>query len=151
MLNHYQRFFNALLLRRQASQAERQANIDIRFYELNKNNRGVWQVKSQRHINDARLSHYLNIQVIATEGPNNQPMYTFFCDNEEISPLEYDDKVLEAVARLILRHRSNNERYPAYITDLDISALANQSQGTASHLSYKMQLEAQLYEELSKG
>jgi len=151
MLNHYQRFFNALLLRRQASQAERQANIDIRFYELKKNNRGVWQVKSQRHMNDARLSHYLNIQVIATEGPNNQPMYTFFCDNEEISPLEYGDKVLEAVARLILRHRSNNERYPAYITDLDISALANQSQGTASHLSYKMQLEAQLYEELSKG
>ena len=87
--------------------------------------------------------------MIASEGPNDEPMYTFFCDNEEISPLEYGNKVLAEVARLILRHRSNKERYPSYITDLDISALANLSQGTANHLVHKMQLEEALYQEIS--
>ena len=151
MLNHYQRFFNSVLLRRQASQAEPETQLDIRFYQLNKNRQGDWQVKSRRTSDDAKLSHYLNIQVIASEGRNNKPMYTFFCDNQEISPLEYGDKVLKAVARLILRHRSNNERYPSYITDLDISAVPGQSQGTASHLAFKMKLEDELYQELSKG
>ena len=54
------------------------------------------------------------------------------------------------VAELILDHRHSKERYPAYITDLDISALAKYSQGTCGHLEVKKHLEEALYDELYK-
>ena len=152
MLSHYQRFFQSIMLRRQALQAEQPQQYNVRFYQLQHNKRkGEWSIKTERKLDEAQLSHYLNIQVIATEGPNDEPMVTFFCDNEEISPLEYGNKVLSAVAKLILRHRSNKERYPSYITDLDISALTNTSQGTANHLEFKMALEENLYQEINSG
>ena len=54
--------------------------------------------------------------------------------------------MLAAVAKIILQHRDNHERYPAYITDLDISALAKYSQGTCGHLRVKQRLEELLYQ-----
>ncbi len=150
MLSHYQRFFQSILLRRQALQADQPQQYSIRFYQLQQHKRkSDWTIKTERRLDESQLSYYLNIQVIASEGPNAEPMYTFFCDNEEISPLEYGDKVLSAVAKLILRHRSSKERYPSYITDLDISALTSESQGTANHLAFKMKLEEQLFQEIN--
>ena len=76
---------------------------------------------------------------------------TYYCDDIEFSPLEYGDKLLPAVANQILRHRNNEERYRAYITDLDISALNPQKrQVTCQYLEIKKQLEQQLYNAVSK-
>ena len=152
MLNHYLRFFQSIMLRRQAQQVGHEKQLKIRFYQIGRSKRqGNWIIRTERNLSDSKLSHYFNIQVIASEGMGGEPMYTFYCDNEEISPLEYGNKVLTAVARKILRHRSNEERYPSYITDLDISALTFSSQGTCHHLKVKKELEDNLYEELNKA
>jgi adenylate cyclase class 1 len=152
MLNHYFRFFQSIMIRRQAQQSDHVQDLKVRLFQIGRSKgQGTWQIRNERTLDERRLSHYFNIQVIASEGIGDKPMYTFFCNNEEISPLEYGDQVLSAVARLILRRRSNIERYPAYITDLDISSLNNISQGTASHLGMKKFLEEALYQELSKA
>ncbi|MCP4411701.1 MAG: hypothetical protein GY808_03910, partial [Gammaproteobacteria bacterium] len=79
------------------------------------------------------------------------PSFTYYCDDVEFSPLEYGDKLLSAVANQILTHRNIEERYPAYITDLDISAMIPQRrQVTCQYLEMKKNLEQRLYDELNK-
>jgi len=151
LLNHYLRFFQSIMIRRQAQTGETQ-NLDFRFYQLRRTkSSGEWQVQRQRNLDETRLSRYFNIQVIASEDLDGKAMFTFYCDDVEISPLEYGEQMLTAVAKLILRHRNLEERYPSYITDLDISALPDYSQGTCGHLRVKKELEDALYEELHRA
>lgn len=147
LLNHYLRFFQSMVIRRNA-QAEKRLDLSVRLYELKRNKKsGKWLIHKEQPIEQERLSHYFQIQAIAFE-TGDEPAYTFFCGDHEVSPLEYGNEVPQAVARIILEHRDNSERYPAYITDLDISALGNYSQGTCSHLRVKQALEDMLYQAL---
>jgi len=122
-----------------------------RFFQLSKNKSQGWSVK-ERMINDeTSMIRYFNIQVIASEYQEGKPSFTYFCDDIEFSPLEYGEKLLAAVAKQILVHRNIEERYPAYITDLDISALHPQRrQVTCQYLEMKKELEQRLYDELSR-
>jgi len=122
-----------------------------RLYQLTKGKNSIWNAK-ERLINDETgMLRYFNIQVIASEFQVGNPRFTYYCDDIEFSPLEYGDKLLAAVAKQILMHRNHEERYPAYITDLDISALNPQSrQVTCQYLEIKKELEQQLYSELNK-
>ena len=150
LLNHYLRFFQSMVIRRTA-QADEQLDFKVRLFELRHLKKsGRWKIHKERPVDQESLSHYFQIQAIAFETAD-EPIYTFYCDDQEISPLEYGNDVLPSVARVIMRHRDNNERYPAYITDLDISALAKYSQGTCGHLEVKKVLEEALHDALNNG
>jgi len=123
-----------------------------KLFQLNKakGNNAHWTTR-ERLINDeSGMIRYFNIQVIASEDHQGQPLFTFYCDDIEFSPLEYGDRLLAAVAEYILRFRNSEEKYPVYITDLDISILNPQSRRvTCQYLEIKKQLEQQLYIELN--
>ena len=46
---------------------------------------------------------------------------TLYCNQQEFSELEYGEQLYEQVAAAILSVRHAGERYPCYITDLDLS------------------------------
>ena len=153
LLNPYRRFLQSIIYR-QSVMAGLTVTKTPRFYQLTKGtgNKAVWKTK-ERLINDeSGMIRYFNIQVIASVDQNDEPLYTYYCDDIEFSPLEYGEKLLSAVAKQILRHRNNEDRYSAYITDLDISTLNPQSrQVTGQYLEIKKSLEKEIYQELNRN
>ena len=153
LLNPYRRFLQSIIYR-QAVTLGLTTQKNPRFYQLTKDtaNKGDWKTKERLIDDETGMIRYFNIQVIASIDQYGEPQYTYYCDDIEFSPLEYGEKLLSAVAKQILRHRNNEDRYSAYITDLDISALNPQSrQASGQYLEIKKSLEKQIYLELNRN
>jgi len=149
LLNPYRRFLQSVIYRQGAMAGQTVTKIP-KLYQLTKGKAGAWNAKEHQINDETSMVRYFNIQVIASEYEPDKPSFTYYCDDIEFSPLEYGDKLLSAVAKQILRHRNHEERYRAYITDLDISAINPQRrQVTCQYLEIKKELEQQLYNELS--
>jgi adenylate cyclase class 1 len=86
------------------------------------------------------------VQAIASVDTTGKPVFTVYCDQQEFSALDHGDELYREVARFIVSKRRSLERYPCYITDLDLSALgtgdsASGAQQTIDYLRYKQLLE----------
>ncbi|EES7561616.1 adenylate cyclase, partial [Escherichia coli] len=85
---------------------------------------------------------FYDVQAIVEPGDGRQRHVTLYCNHREFSELEYGRELYRAVAQHILAQRAGGERYPCYITDLDLSAvLAGQQAQTVHYLHYKSGLE----------
>ena len=86
-----------------------------------------------------------DVQAIVEPGEQKRSQVTLYCNQQEFSSLEYGNGLFAAVARYILAQRRLGERYPCYITDLDLSALHGSGRPqTVQYLRYKTHLEAAL-------
>ncbi len=70
---------------------------------------------------DLSQVNFVNVQAIAEPDHQGGISYSFYCDDEEFSALQYGAAVYNAVARHIRDLRTGAEEYPCYITDLDLS------------------------------
>jgi len=150
LLNPYSRFLQSVIYR-QGIMAGLTATKTPRLYQITKGRGTVisWKVRERLMINESTLGRYSNIQVIASENHHGKPLFTYYCNDIEFSPLEYGDRLLSAVAIQILHFRNRKKLYPAYITDLDISAFAPKNrQAICQYLEIKKSLEAALFKEL---
>jgi adenylate cyclase class 1 len=76
--------------------------------------------------------------------------YTIFCDEQEFSALNYGENLFSAVADYIVRRRQRGERYPCYITELDLSLCQNiLAQQTGVQLGHYLQIKAELENKLN--
>ncbi len=93
-----------------------------------------------------------NVQAIADYDFNSNLIFNIYCDQQEFTELELGDALYDTVARYILSQRSDQERYPCYITDLDLSRCITDSGGpqTVHYLRYKQRLERALNEALAR-
>lgn len=117
----------------------------IHLYELTGNiklQQGIVEPRQlQREISQL---HFINIKAIA-EMDGQTLRFTIFCDEQEFSALAYGDELFKAVASYIVRRRQRNERYPCYITDLDLSLCRDHiAQQTGLQLGHYLQLKADL-------
>src|SRR5690606_11944738 len=70
---------------------------------------------------------------------------TLYCNHQEFSELQYGAQLYQQVARYILSMRQTAERYPCYITDMDLSkVLPHSSVQTMHFLQRKTVLEKRL-------
>lgn len=96
-------------------------------FEIHKKHRFInseqsdWILEPRRIEGDLRHLPLFNIKVIAETLENDQPQYLIYCNEQEFSSYLYGDKVFEQVATYIKSQRKDQEPYPCYITDLDIS------------------------------
>ncbi len=85
------------------------------------------------------------MQAIVEAGDNGRSQVTLYCNQQEFSGLEYGNDLFAAVTRTIVARRRDGERYPCYITDIDLSGLhGNGRSQTVQYLRYKSRLEAAL-------
>ncbi|MNP41534.1 hypothetical protein D3C76_1352420 [compost metagenome] len=78
-------------------------------------------------------------------------MVTLYCNQREFSELEHGDQLYAMVAREIIAQRRQAERYRCYITDLDLSeVLADEQGSTTLYLRYKRELEQALNDGLEQ-
>ena len=153
LLNPYSRFLQSVIFR-QGAMAGLAVTKTPRLYQLTKGRDTTesWKVREKLMIDELTMTRYSNIQVIASENQQDKPLFTYYCNDIEFSPLEYGDQLLSAVAKQILRFRNKKKRYPAYITDLDISAFVPKNrQSICQYLEIKKTLEAALLEEIHKN
>jgi len=92
--------------------------------------------------------NFFNIQAIANNDDVDQLDLSFYCDEQEFHSLDYGAKIYRRVASYILAKRRQAERYPCYITDLDLSRSHSGEQSqpmqVVDYLKVKSKLEIHL-------
>ena len=64
---------------------------------------------------------FYEVQAIVEAGDNGRSQVTLYCNQQEFSGLEYGNDLFAAVTRIDAA--ADGERYPCYITDIDLSGL----------------------------
>ncbi|MDQ2076860.1 class I adenylate cyclase [Marinimicrobium sp. ABcell2] len=124
------------------------SDYSVEFYEWQGDN-GRGYLEARSITSDINQLAFVSIQVIAEPALDSGLNYTIYCDEQEFSELEHGEDLFSAVAVCILERRQGGQRYPCYITDLDLSQcrdlLAPQGGLQLSHyLSIKAELEQRL-------
>ena len=97
---------------------------------------------------DTGMGYFFNVQAIGERDIHGKIVFNIYCDQNEFTELELGSKLYDTVAKFIIDRRDSHERYPCYITDLDLSRCINrQRRGaiqTTDYLRYKQKLEKAL-------
>ncbi len=147
------RFLRSVRYRLSADTLHSNLCEEILYYELRAGQvSGEWSLRTLAVPPDSENAEHHAVQVIVEAGEGGRPSYSVFCNHQEFSSLEYGDQLFQIVASHILSQRSSGERYPCYITDLDLGNLpVNDQQAshqTIHYLRYKHHLERLLQEAL---
>ena len=152
LLSHFHRFFDAVLPRRGLHGEG--ANEQVEYYRITKAKSGQYGLSPvSMEVNGGR--RYFQVQVIAEALEDKRNQLTVYLNDEEFSSLEHGDQLFNVVAGHILSKRKSGERYPIYITDIDITRLltGSMTEGgvqTIHFLTYKKRIEDRLNEALRK-
>lgn len=124
---------------------------NVQFFEvLGKVKQQQGYLEPRNATSDINQVAFVNIQVIAEPNDEGEINYTIYCDQQEFSVLEYGAELYQAVARYILQHRRKGERYPCYITDLDLSLCRDLiAPQTGLQLSHYFQVKARIEQRLN--
>ncbi len=152
LLRPLHHFLRSVLARQSASpeQGGEAPSPVVRLFEIcGRVEQGRGHLEERASAGDISRLTFTNIQVIAEPAPDGDILYTFYCNDREFSALDHGDGLFTEVARHILAMRRSGQRYPGYITDLDLSQcrdlLAPQLGLQLSHyLDIKAQLEQRL-------
>ncbi len=147
------RFLRAMIDRRNAqrslSSPVRAADSEILLYRIRAEAGQAPQVERRAVPQDEPGDPLYDVQAIVESRENGRSSITLYCNHQEFSGLEYGSRLFAAVAEYILAQRRPGERYPCYITDLDLSGLQGKGRSqTVHYLRYKARLEVALNQAL---
>ena len=158
LLTPLQRFLQSLLYRRNASlpldgQQPLETMLQVLYYEVLPQPPGRAQRLESRPPPRSPVSHpFYDVQAIVEPAGGKNAHVTLYCNHREFSELEFGGDLFAAVAQHILAQRRDGERYPCYITDLDLSAVLGEGHAqTVHYLRYKARLEEALNTALEKA
>ncbi|MBL1142849.1 MAG: class I adenylate cyclase [Proteobacteria bacterium] len=151
LINHFNLFFEATINRRVFLMLDIQSNIEnieVEFFQINYDK--TKKIKINR-INDEIESYgrgFFNIQVIGSPDDEHNSL-SIFCEDHEFSYMEHGNNLFNVVAEYVINKRASGQKYPIYITDIDISkGLMGQVESstlqTIHYLNYKKRIEDKL-------
>ncbi len=145
-------FLRAILYRQ--AQVNNELNGDfgvfpIQVHEILKNGHGNFITQARKVVPDTTDHAKFEVKASAHIGPNRELSYNFYCDDQEFSSQNFDQQLEIVVSQYILARRNGSEHYPVYITDLDLSQVAeiisqNGQLQTVHYLRIKNRLESKL-------
>lgn len=156
LLHHFSLFFNAISHRQhvEITGEAGHAEVDgVEFYEIARERTGNLHLIKRQALRRSTQS-YFNVQVIGNIVAGAKPIFSIFCDHYEFTSLEHGADIFDEVAKHILQRRRSGERYPIYITDIDLpvtvsgSPTGNTGIQTVHLLQHKKNIEAKLNEAL---
>ncbi|MEX6500856.1 class I adenylate cyclase [Pseudomonas zhanjiangensis] len=156
LLTPLQRFLQSLLYRRNAQlpldSPQPTPALEVLYYQVLPAAPLRAQRLERRPPPQSPLSHpFYDVQAIVEPADGKRRQVTLYCNHREFSELEYAGDLYAAVARHILAQRRGGERYPCYITDLDLSAVLEGQAQTVHYLRYKAELENALNQALQRA
>ncbi|WP_437879502.1 class I adenylate cyclase [Pseudomonas sp. LRF_L74] len=157
LLTPLQRFLQSVLYRRNAllplENVDSRPALELLYYEVLPAPPLRARSLERRAAPQASVSYpFYDVQAIIEPGDDRRLHVTLFCNHREFSELEYGQSLFGSVARHILEQRRETERYPCYITDLDLSRVLGGDHGqTVNYLRYKSELERALNDALANA
>ncbi|MHA6494849.1 class I adenylate cyclase [Pseudomonas borbori] len=156
LLTPLQRFIQSLLYRRNALlplDSAQPLALEVLYYEVLPQPPSRAQRLERRSPPQSSVNYpFYDVQAIVEPAGGKQVHVTLYCNHREFSELEYGGDLYAAVAEHILAQRREGERYPCYITDLDLSAVLAEGQAQTIHyLRHKARLEEALNTALQKA
>jgi adenylate cyclase, class 1 len=151
LINHFNLFFEATINRRIFLMLDVQTdieNIEVEFFQISyEKNKAITINKVNDEI-DRNEQGFFNIQVIGSPDDEHHSL-SIFCGDDEFSYIEHGNNLFNVVAEYVINKRKNGEKYPIYITDIDISkGLIGQVESdklqTIHYLNYKKRIEDKL-------
>lgn len=126
---------------------------NLQFFEILGNvSQQQGYVEGRQVSADIHQLPFINIQAIGEPDDYGNINYNLFCDGEEFLAIELGQQVYERAAQYILRHRGQRERYPCYITDLDLSLCRELiAPQTGLQLSHYFQAKASIEQKLNQA
>ena len=147
LVNQYEKIFHAVAQRMQylrEGHVKESQPLKYAFHYLEKDKDGRWNIIRHRHNNLFKPQAYINIQILVDK-IGDEIHFKAFCDDQEFSSAEHGKVMFTNMANHIIRLRHHHEKYPIYITDIDLSKallgteLANVQ--TVHYLKYKKHIE----------
>ncbi|KIH81021.1 class I adenylate cyclase [Pseudomonas batumici] len=145
-----QRFLQSILYRREAlmpmDTTQPSVALETLYYQLLPSAPGRARRIETRPAPQTPVNKpFYDVQAIVGKAGTNEVQVSLYCNQREFSELEYGDQLFITVAKEIVGQRQEVERYRCYITDLDLSALIGDGQGSSNlYLRYKAELESAL-------
>lgn len=156
LINQYMAFFNTVLNRQSmAHKDDYYAGMldNIEFYRVERTADGQCQFNRQKSDYDKNKQSYFHVQVVGSV-IDQKTVFTMYTEDKEYSSLDHGINLFREVARYVLSRRPSGERYPIYITDLDLApALLGERASSQfqiiEYLNYKKRIEEKLNYELA--
>ena len=151
LINHFNLFFEGTINRRLFLMLDVQTNIEnieIEFFQVNSDKTKKIEIIKIRNETDSSSKGFFNIQVIGSPDDEHHSL-TIYCEDVEFSYIEHGNNLFNVVADYVINRRASGEKYPIYITDIDISkGLIGQVDSdklqTIHYLNYKKRIEDKL-------
>jgi len=146
LLSQYDSFLSTVDARRHLY-VEGQAVLEgeIEYYLIQRDN-GDNKLEPRR-LHTQPNTRFYDVKVMA-ETTHGHVDYTIYCNAEEFSSLDHGDQIFQRVAQHILACRATGERYPIYVTDIDVSpdllGVEHQQMHAVNYLKYKKKIERKL-------
>ncbi|MGD8570607.1 MAG: class I adenylate cyclase, partial [Gammaproteobacteria bacterium] len=155
LINQYMAFFDTVLNRQSmANNDPHYAEMleTIEFYRVSRQPDGQCQFERQRSNYDKSKRAYFHVQVVGSV-IDQKTVFTMYTEDREYSSMDHGINLFREVAKYVLGRRPSGERYPIYITDLDLApALLGERASSQfqiiEYLNYKKRIEEKLNYEL---
>jgi len=122
----------------------------VEFFELCSQAQGGYKPERRHVTTELNALSFFNVQAIAHLDSAGEVIFSIYCDQQEFHASQLGDKLYKRVASYILARRKKAERYPCYITDLDLSHCEPQiSQGQSLQISHYLRIKSQLEQQLN--
>ncbi|WP_455366148.1 class I adenylate cyclase [Kaarinaea lacus] len=157
LINQYMAFFNTVLHRQAMAHNDDYYTgmlDNIEFYRVERKPDGSCEFHRQESDFDKNRRAYFHVQVVGSV-IDQKTVFTMYCEDKEYSSLDHGINLFREVAKYVLRRRPSGERYPIYITDLDLApALLGERASSQfqiiEYLNFKKRIEEKLNYELER-
>jgi adenylate cyclase class 1 len=156
LVSHYSRFFEAVLNRQSYLFQDENASVMLDALEIYKvKKRGANKYGFERKTPHAkRPPRYFDVQVIG-DMVDHSAAFTVYCNDHEFSSMDYGKELFREVVHFVLGERGSGQRYPIYITDVDLSptllgAGRTDKVQAIDYLKYKKRIEEKMNRELAR-
>ena len=129
-------FLQAIQYRSSITSDEETIRQIVSFYEIETNSKKELKAVRKEVNRNPHSSRYFNVQAIGEQTGIDDIFYTIYCDDIEFSQFEYGEYLFVEVAKHIASKRQSNERYPCYLTDLDLSLLSLDGKAASQTVEY---------------
>ncbi len=157
LINQYMAFFDTTLNRQSVAYNESDyAGMvgNVEFYKVTRASLGYAEFEQKFSDYDKGKRSYFYVQVVGSI-INQKTVFTMYTEDREYSSQDHGINLFREVAKYVLSRRPSGERYPIYITDLDLAPAllgdrASKKFHIIEYLNFKKRIEEKLNYELEQ-
>jgi len=124
-------------------------DLPLEVFEIIKKSPGQLALDEQFSKLQSMPMQFFKIQVIADLNKDGSKRYVIYAHDKEFNSFEYGRDIYKQVAQEVIKTRADKQRYPIYITDIDLSPELREAE--SSHalqatqlLKFKQEIERRL-------